>query len=142
MMRNTLSIGALIFLVGLGFCWVPPSEASLASPDTAAIEKGRKLFYKNCVACHGVGAKGNGPVAAELKKQPADLTVLQKKGEKFPIYQVITWIDGEQAVSAHGTREMPVWGRVFRGTKGDDLAKKSDIYALAKYLEAIQMYRR
>lgn len=140
-MRNTLSIGALVFSVGLVFYCVPTSEASLTSQDTATIEKGRKLFYQNCVACHGIGAKGNGPVAAELKKQPADLTVIQKKGEKFPVYRVITWIDGEQAVTAHGTREMPVWGRVFRGTKGE-LSKKSDIYALAKYLEAIQMYHR
>jgi mono/diheme cytochrome c family protein len=87
--------------------------------DAAYIEKGRELFRQHCAACHGPEARGDGPVAAQLKKRPSDLTVIQKRGEAFPIYKVMAFIDGEKVVPAHGTREMPIWGKVFRRTEGE-----------------------
>jgi mono/diheme cytochrome c family protein len=43
--------------------------------DDASLARGAELFHINCTACHGVGGKGDGPVAAFLqKKKPADLT--------------------------------------------------------------------
>jgi mono/diheme cytochrome c family protein len=43
--------------------------------DDASLARGGELFHINCTACHGVGGKGDGPVAAFLqKKKPADLT--------------------------------------------------------------------
>jgi mono/diheme cytochrome c family protein len=122
-------------------CFMASPQDGQASQDAAYIEKGRNLFRQHCAACHGIEARGNGPAAAQLKKQPADLTVVQKRGEGFPIYKVLTFIDGEKVVPAHGTREMPIWGKVFRRTEGE-AAKQSDIYALAKYIEAIQRYRQ
>jgi mono/diheme cytochrome c family protein len=104
------------------------------------VERGRELYVRHCAACHGVDGRGSGPAAAALRKKPADLTVIQKAGEEFPLYRVMTFIDGERVVPAHGTREMPIWGKVFRRAEGEAL-KQLEIYALAKYLEAIQKNR-
>ncbi len=71
-------------LVGLGF-WagVAPLTVS-AFPDSyrrssvphhvLSIANGKDLYATHCVACHGVDAIGNGPLAVGLKKRPADLT--------------------------------------------------------------------
>ena len=52
----------------------------------------------------------------------------------------MTVIEGEKVIPAHGTREMPIWGTIFRRTRGEALMR-SDIYALARYIEAIQAKR-
>ena len=45
------------------------------SADDASLARGAELFHINCTACHGVGGKGDGPVAAFLQnKKPVDLT--------------------------------------------------------------------
>jgi mono/diheme cytochrome c family protein len=68
-------------------------------------------YRSSCASCHGTNGKGNGPVSAELKMQPPDLTVLAKKNNGvFPFNSVYETIDGRKAVIAHGTREMPIWG--------------------------------
>jgi mono/diheme cytochrome c family protein len=110
-----------------------------AGSDKAYIEKGNKLFKQYCASCHGLDGKGQGSVAASLKVRPADLTMIQTKGEKFPFDKVATAIDGEKtdrAIEAHGSSKMPVWGTEFRRTSG--LQKEGYIYALAKYIESIQ----
>ncbi|HKZ80392.1 MAG TPA: c-type cytochrome [Pyrinomonadaceae bacterium] len=104
------------------------------------VVKGEKLFTQYCAACHGKDAKGNGPAASSLKQQPADLTLIQKKGEKFPSDRVSTFIDGEKDVPVHGSRVMPVWGTIFRRTKGE-LGQKGDVYALMRYVQSIQVNR-
>ena len=50
----------------------------------------------------------------ELKKRPADLTVLAKRNNGvFPLNSVYRIIDGRDTIASHGTREMPVWGYRF-----------------------------
>ena len=103
--------------------------------------RGGKLFTQYFASCHGTDGKGNGPVAASLKTQPSDLTLIQKAGQKFPNAQVSNVINGERVVSPHGTREMPIWGEVFR-TRADVMSEKRDTYTLTKYLESIQKNRQ
>ena len=50
---------------------------------------------------------------------------------------VIDFIDGETNVPSHGSRQMPVWGRLFRWKDGSGGAR-AEISALAAYLETIQ----
>jgi hypothetical protein len=71
-----------------------------------------KLEYQwSCVACHGVDGKGTGPLAAELKTKPADLTIIAKLNKGvFPSNRVYETVDGRLDVKSHGSREMPVWG--------------------------------
>jgi len=113
---------------------------SALSQEKGFVEKGRRLYVRHCAACHGIDGKGNGPAATSLKVPPSDLTQLQREGEAFPIYRVMTVIEGEKVIPAHGTREMPIWGTIFRRTRGEALMR-SDIYALARYIEAIQAKR-
>jgi mono/diheme cytochrome c family protein len=118
-----------------------PRNALASMPD---VERGRKLFNQNCASCHGTDGKGQGPVAPSLKVSPSDLTTIQKKGEPFPFIPVQIAIDGEKterSITAHGTNKMPVWGTIFRRTKGE-LGKEGDIYALTKYIESIQVFKK
>jgi mono/diheme cytochrome c family protein len=83
---------------------------------------GKIEYQSNCASCHGVGAKGDGPISGELKKRPADLTVLAKKnGGVFPLDSVYRIIDGREEIASHGNREMPVWGYRFVPPKHFDL---------------------
>jgi mono/diheme cytochrome c family protein len=64
-----------------------------------------------CAPCHGTDGKGKGPMSAQLKVAPADLTVLSKKNNGvLPISAIYEIIDGRQSIAAHGTRDMPIWG--------------------------------
>ncbi len=60
---------------------------------------GEAEFLNSCAACHGVDAKGTGPLAEQLIKRPADLTTLsQRNGGNFPYAHVIAVIDGRYVV--------------------------------------------
>lgn len=102
-------------------------------------ERGRKLYVQYCASCHGMDAKGSGPVASALKVAPTDLTTIaQRNGGKFNAVDVQLHINGEKDVPAHGSKEMPVWGQYFGSTRGRDVAVLN-INALTKYLEAVQV---
>lgn len=119
---------------------IPPSRTALAGP-AAANDRGQRLYIQYCATCHGVDAKGGGPVAPKLKTSPTDLTTIRKEDGKFPgvrIRLVIAGEVGETELTVHGTREMPVWGRVFRFKKADKSAAALDAYALMRYIESIQ----
>ncbi len=109
----------------------------MAGPGGNKNERGRKLYLQHCASCHGVDAKGHGPAAPSLKQPPADLTAIPKENGKFPGLHVQYVISGEKEITAHGTRTMPVWGRIFRRTEGE-MGAKANIFALEKYIESIQ----
>ncbi|MBT8267410.1 MAG: c-type cytochrome [Bacteroidia bacterium] len=58
--------------------WVAPANvAKRPNPfkgDAKAPEKGKKIYEKLCVTCHGSSGKGDGPTAATLDPKPADHT--------------------------------------------------------------------
>jgi mono/diheme cytochrome c family protein len=98
------------------------------------------MFQAYCAACHGKQGKGDGPAAAALKAVPADLTRINaRNGGKFPTVKVRRYIEGLDEISAHGSRDMPVWGQVFRGVAtGGQAGIQLRVEALTKYLESIQ----
>jgi mono/diheme cytochrome c family protein len=99
----------VIFGVALGF-----AAAAHAEDDV-----GKALFQSSCASCHGADAKGNGPLGAQLKVAPPDLTVLAKRNNGvFPSDALYHTIDGSKAVPAHGSREMPIWGERFNPIVG------------------------
>jgi hypothetical protein len=69
-----------------------------------------------------------------------DLTVLAKKNNGvFPAMHVSEVIDGEFEKPAHGSKEMPVWGPVFRSlAHGRNDSAQRRINHLVKYLESLQ----
>jgi mono/diheme cytochrome c family protein len=105
----------------------------------ASIE-GRELYQTYCAVCHGKEAKGDGPMAGVLKASPPDLTrIAARNGWVFPLTRVQQIIAGELQVSAHGTREMPLWGPVFSQVARDRDLGRVRVYNLAKYLEQLQI---
>lgn len=100
-------------------------------------DRGEMEYLSKCAACHGVGAKGNGPLATQLKIAPADLTRLAaRNGGVFSQSAVIEKVDGRQEVEAHGPRDMPVWGYWYM--RGDDVGRRTRQQALIDYLRRIQ----
>lgn len=83
-----------------------------------AVEKvdlGKREYDSNCAVCHGKLGKGDGPYAGMLDTRISDVTTLAKKnGGVFPFARVYETIDGSQVVKAHGTRDMPIWGTVYK----------------------------
>lgn len=103
---------------------------------------GKELFGRYCAACHGQTGKGDGPMAAALKTPPTDLTQIQKKkGGSFSRTRLMQFIDGERPVPAHGSREMPIWGKEFRRDKPDPEVRLR-ILALVTFIESIQEHER
>ncbi|HVB96620.1 MAG TPA: copper resistance protein CopC [Chloroflexota bacterium] len=52
------------------------STQALAHPATAqSIADGAEVFRQNCAVCHGIDARGDGPMAPSLNPRPADLVV-------------------------------------------------------------------
>ena len=102
------------------------------------IAEGKTQYQSSCAACHGIDAKGDGPVSTELKTRPADLTVLAKNNNGvFPYDMVYQVIDGRSStISSHGTREMPVWGYRFGPTQAFRYRKR--ILSVIDYLKGIQ----
>lgn len=101
---------------------------------------GPKLYQAYCAVCHGADGKGNGPAAASLKTWPSDLTTIAKRNSgTFPTLHVCETITGERPVPAHGTRDMPIWGPVFRSmAHGHADNAQLRIENLATYVESIQ----
>lgn len=78
------------------------------------VDVGKAEFQSSCATCHGADGKGRGPVSELLKVPPADLTSLARNNNGvFPANSVYETIDGRKTISAHGTREMPIWGERF-----------------------------
>lgn len=70
--------GVLTFGQGSDQKWTAPVRAAakknpVAANDTS-IALGRKIYERQCLPCHGVTGKGDGPVAAHLEKRPGNLS--------------------------------------------------------------------
>ncbi len=115
------------------------AEIKRVPPENTSITSGAEMFGTYCAVCHGVDGKGNGPAAPALAKQPPDLTQLSKKnGGKFPTFIVSNVILGDEFIAAHGSRDMPMWGDVFRSKNRDESAIKLRIHNLTVYVESLQ----
>ncbi|MEO9877664.1 MAG: cytochrome c [Anderseniella sp.] len=123
------------------------TASTLTSPELA---KAAQDFTTYCSVCHGRDARGNGPVAKELKTPPPDLTRISARADGvFQQEVVFKTIEGLDMPLAHGTSEMPIWGALFvRQAVGEGVliedAKTAArvatdrIERLVKYLETIQ----
>jgi mono/diheme cytochrome c family protein len=140
MLKSLLFTGfAAAALVGAGYADQASQKVVIPVTKTAPSD-GKTNFVNYCAPCHGVDGKGNGPVAAALKQQPVDLTVLSKNnGGKFPALHVESVLQGGSTIPSHGTREMPVWGPVFATMdQGSTQEKTIRINNLLAFLRTIQ----
>ena len=128
----------------LAFGAVAASGQELPSPPTGQSYRGSDLFKTYCAACHGTSAHGDGPLAANMKKPPPDLTQFAaRNGGTFPSALVAQIIDGRQPVKGHGGPDMPVWGDAFKASRlgSSEESVQARIKALVEYLERIQERR-
>jgi mono/diheme cytochrome c family protein len=102
---------------------------------------GKEMYKQYCASCHGVDGKGDGPAAPALKVPTTNLTTLaMKSGGTFPAAHVAAVIQGDGMTSAHGSKDMPVWGPIFRTMGGHSQAQvQLRIRNLVTYLESIQV---
>lgn len=100
---------------------------------------GQQMFNEYCTSCHGKSAKGDGPAASALKKTPADLTTLTVRNNgKFPDLRVYGAIQGDSDMSAHGSKDMPVWGSVFQDASRSSGEVQMRISNLVSYVKSLQ----
>ena len=134
---------ALLASAAFALTLAAPAAAQQPTVKRAPIKpisdvSGAASFREYCTVCHGTSGKGDGPAAKALTKVPADLTqIAQRNGGKFPALSVQMSITGDTAVTAHGTRDMPIWGSVFHTVEGDSVAALR-VRNLVAYLEALQ----
>jgi mono/diheme cytochrome c family protein len=125
--------------------WAQGSTNHSPQNDIKLIDsiQGPALFRTYCASCHGLDAKGNGPMAPLLKVRPGDLTriAIRNRG-LFPMQQVQKIISGEeQPNSGHGSREMPVWGPIFSQVTRDVDLGRVRVDNLSRYLRDIQVMK-
>jgi len=119
-------------------------SAGLAAAALAPVissESGSTLYRSYCASCHGTSAKGDGPLAANLRTAPSDLTRLAKRNHgKFDAEKVRRAIDGRDAREIHGGTDMPVWGDAFKraGEGYDEAQVKERINALVDHIATLQ----
>jgi mono/diheme cytochrome c family protein len=102
---------------------------------------GSAVYRTYCATCHGAEARGDGPLAENLRHAPPDLTRLAKRNAgKFDAARVHRMIDGRDPVKGHGGGDMPIWGDAFkRSSEGhSEKAVKERIDALVGHLKSLQ----
>ncbi len=141
--RTALTLATLL----LGITPIRVASADDAKAAAILAELGRDTFQQYCMSCHGAKGEGDGPVAKVLRTAPADLTIIAKRRAGiFPEEEIAQFIDGRADIVAHGTRDMPVWGRrlgqpIADNTTGDEVAR-GQILLLLEYLKSIQKIQK
>ena len=103
--------------------------------------RGAELFKTYCASCHGTSARGDGPLAASMRRTPSNLTEIATRHKgAYPKELVFKIIDGRQRVAGHGGPDMPVWGDAFMRTSDNpnEDSVRDRIQALVDYLETVQ----
>jgi len=109
------------------------------------VDLGKREYDTNCANCHGPAGKGHGPYVEFLKKSPPDLTTLAKaNGGILPMDRLYQSITGN-AVAAHGSRDMPIWGREYSIEAAKyygDMPYDAEAYVRARVLALLEYLNR
>jgi mono/diheme cytochrome c family protein len=105
---------------------------------------GKQMYTDYCAPCHGREGKGNGPAAPAMKTAPTNLAQLAKNnGGKYPATHVAAVLTFGAETSAHGSKDMPVWGQLFQSLNWTSSTKeveaKQRINGLNRYIESLQV---
>ena len=140
----------LVGLIAIGVVAVgvvTTASAQQSSPAAPRVDVGKYEYDGHCAICHGLSgtAQEEGAFFSLLTKKIPNLTTLSKNNNGvFPFARVYQTIDGREQVQAHGTREMPVWGREYTGMATSiSPYYDSEAFARAKILALTEyVYRR
>jgi hypothetical protein len=142
-MRTRQRLVTLVSVAGATL-FVSVAAGSAQPPPGQETYSGSELFKTYCAACHGTSARGDGPLAEDMRKPPPDLTQFAaRNGDVFPAALVARIIDGRQPVKGHGGPDMPVWGDAFKASRScsSEEAVQARIRALVEFLQHIQERR-
>jgi mono/diheme cytochrome c family protein len=128
-------LAALVFTAGPRVAAQQVKKEPISAPTGV---DGAATFRSYCAQCHGVAGRGDGPAAKALKVPPADLTQIAKRHNgQFPAGDVRSSISGDHSMPSHGTKDMPMWGPVFRSVESASVTELR-VVNLVKYLEQLQ----
>jgi mono/diheme cytochrome c family protein len=140
-MIASLAVFGGVMLIGVfGFEQSPKKEKQAETTHLIDSIQGPALYKAYCAACHGTELKGNGPMAYSFRTKVPDLTQIEtRNGGTFPLSRVRRIISGEEILpSAHGTRDMPVWGPIFSQVAWDTDLGRVRVDNLARYIQEKQ----
>ncbi|NDJ09850.1 MAG: hypothetical protein EBY17_01445 [Acidobacteriia bacterium] len=138
-MRLLMTIAAGLALSVAGLAQDQKTQIKKVPAQATSPASGVEMFRAYCAACHGLDAKGTGPAASALKMAPANLTLLMKKNNgKSPILAVQNMIQGDNSPAAHGSRDMPMRGDIFRAVCASKAVVDIRIRNLRDYIESLQ----
>jgi mono/diheme cytochrome c family protein len=142
---NSLPLAAACLALLLAVLFHTRSSGQTTGPKNPPLVissmDGRDLFQFYCATCHGRDGRGGGPVVPALRVPPPDLTTIAaRNGGTFPTARVESFVTGDQdrPTPAHGSKDMPVWGPIFRGLDPSDAMNKVRIANIVGYIESIQ----
>jgi mono/diheme cytochrome c family protein len=132
-------VGSVVALaVSASFAGAQQPRIQQGTIARTAPDDAKAMFSSYCAVCHGQDGKGSGPAARALTKAPADLTKISARNNgQFPGVRVRRYIEGSDEIAAHGTRDMPMWGDLFRGIGTRETATLR-VEALADYIKGLQ----
>ena len=116
------------------------ARAAEATLDRAAAARGEITYVRYCVSCHGKTARGDGPLADDLRVPVPDLTTMAaRNGGEYPHARVVRIIESGEVVRGHGTADMPAWGDAFKKTTGTNAPNVATaIRNLTHYIWSLQ----
>lgn len=91
---------------------VPLSSGTVKKLNEASIARGKVLYQKNCLSCHGETGQGDGPAASLQESSPANLRKLSREVPNFQFFMSISQWQGT----------MPGWKEKFNPAEREDLA--------------------
>ncbi len=91
-----------------------PEPTNPVPVSSASIERGRTIFATNCVVCHGVTGRGDGPQAAVLNPRPPDMALphTASHSDGYLFNAIRNGFPGSA---------MPAWGQTFSEAEQWDL---------------------
>lgn len=89
--------------------------------DQASVARGKALYNKHCISCHGDKGLGDGADAGKQDNPPANLQKLAKEVANFKFFMSISQWQGE----------MPGWKEPFNESDREDLVS---------YIKTFRMY--
>jgi mono/diheme cytochrome c family protein len=146
-MRRLIRLAAIVGIGCLATVMAVSAQTQTAAQKTIKQEPvksipdvaGAATFREYCTSCHGIGGHGNGPAATALKVAPTDLTLISKRaGGTFPFATIKSKIAGDDVVAAHGSRDMPTWGPLFKEADTSNSVAELRLTNLVKYIEGMQ----
>jgi mono/diheme cytochrome c family protein len=136
-------VAACLVLLGALACASEDGPTGPTGYRASLAESGRGWYVTYCAACHGVDGRGRGPAAEAMAQAPTDLTRLAEgSAGVFDAGAVAAYVDGRRTLAAHGSREMPVWGRRF-DDRGAEVSEETRLAAgaillIVEHLRTIQ----